>query len=383
VVTYQEYKDVSIKNLLKRLLFDRPIINVRSSSHSDRALLSYSVYHFRGRGGWRHSNYYESNVIVEVLDDFGYKVDVVNDTTVGLNNLHNYKLVIGEGFPLLESVEKSNAKRFYYSAGSHPCFSSLQSIRRSDEFLRRYQIVPYSGHRVLPFEYGMAVNSAHYVSCIGNDVTASSFARYGVVAETLRPTFVGEDIDFYRVLPLKSSLRSSCFVWFGSAGFIHKGLDLLIEAFRNRPSQKLIVCGLTPADSRLIDLLEPPSNVVRLGTIDVSSYEFMDLMGRCSFCILPSCAEGCSTGVITCAAHGGLIPIVSEFAGIDFLEGLTIPDLSISGILDSIDVASSLSGSEMNRMSALSYSRARSLYSRDGFRRRITQLLGPICSSLH
>ena len=115
------------------------------------------------------------------------------------------------------------------------------------------------------------------------------------------------------------------FLWFGSHGFVHKGLDLVLDAFAEMPEYHLTVCG--PIDEDVEKDFKKAFHKELYQTSDTHCIG----MGRrwqpsvCPDCRsvcrtgLPSCSEGQSGGVITCM-HAGLIPILSYESGVD-VEG--------------------------------------------------------------
>lgn len=104
------------------------------------------------------------------------------------------------------------------------------------------------------------------------------------------------------------------FVWFGSRGFIHKGLDILIDAFVELPELQLDVYGIDKTEMKNIMI---PENVKICGMVNVMSCTFLqNVVEPCSYVVSLSCSEGMQTGLATCMMHG-LIPIVTKECGID------------------------------------------------------------------
>ena len=104
------------------------------------------------------------------------------------------------------------------------------------------------------------------------------------------------------------------FVWFGSAGIIHKGLDILIDAFAEMSDLQLDIYG---APHEEIDYLRCPANVFVYERIDVSSDDFInEVVNKHVFVLSLSCSEGMMSGIATCML-AGLIPIVTKETGYD------------------------------------------------------------------
>lgn len=104
------------------------------------------------------------------------------------------------------------------------------------------------------------------------------------------------------------------FVWFGSRGLIHKGLDILIEAFRELPHYQLTIYGAPASELRGWKL---PPNVINRGKIEVMSRQYIDdVVMSHAFTLSLSCSEGMQTGIATCMMSG-LIPLVTPETGYD------------------------------------------------------------------
>ena len=90
-----------------------------------------------------------------------------------------------------------------------------------------------------------AIECADYATILGNEFTISTYQyankplyRVPISAPVEYPWPEDKDFD--------ASRRH--FLWFGSVGFVHKGLDLVLEAFAEMPDYQLTVCG--PIDRR-------------------------------------------------------------------------------------------------------------------------------------
>jgi glycosyltransferase involved in cell wall biosynthesis len=107
------------------------------------------------------------------------------------------------------------------------------------------------------------------------------------------------------------------FLWLGSTGAIHKGLDLLIDVLYKRNDIVLHICGLSKEERRILRL-KKRENIIDHGHVKINSDLFLELTDVCSFIILPSCSEGFSTSITTGMLHG-LIPVVNKNTGFNML----------------------------------------------------------------
>jgi len=123
------------------------------------------------------------------------------------------------------------------------------------------------------------------------------------------------------------------FLWLGSYGAVHKGLDLLLDVFEQSDDIVLHIAGLSEEDEKL---LKPKykKNIINHGYLDIKTNSFLEIVEKCSYVILPSCSEACSTAITTGMLHG-LIPIVMKDSGFNrlgenaiFLEDFKVPYLA-------------------------------------------------------
>lgn len=114
--------------------------------------------------------------------------------------------------------------------------------------------------------------------------------------------------------PKDHTVTKSHFVWFGSRGFIHKGLDILIDAFASLPQLYLDVYGISREEFLGMPI---PKNVSLCGMVNVMEDSFIsNVINKNTFVVSLSCSEGMQTGITTCMMHG-LIPIVTKECGLD------------------------------------------------------------------
>lgn len=104
------------------------------------------------------------------------------------------------------------------------------------------------------------------------------------------------------------------FIWFGSAGLLHKGLDILIDAFAKMPNLHLEVYGAVPNELKAIKKI--PTNVEIKGRINVLSHDFLKVVYSNSYVLSMSCSEGMNTGIATCMLHG-MVPVITKETGFD------------------------------------------------------------------
>ena len=284
---------------------------------------------------------------------------------IGENNHHfvpakNYSFFVGNRINfdrIAESLDQDcvkilhidTAHWLFHNTGEHQRLLALQQ-RRQLTLPTRRSLKPNS-----------AIECADYATILGNEFTISTYQyankplyRVPISAPAHYPWPEDKDFD--------ASRRH--FVWFGSGGFVHKGLDLVLEAFAEMPDHQLTVCG--PIDKErdfkkaYHKELYNTSNIHTVGWIDIESRQFREITRRCIALIYPSCSEGQSGGVVTCL-HAGLIPIISYESGVDVDDfGVVLKQLLDETIKNSVQLVSGLPLNELQNRArkAWEYSRA-------------------------
>jgi glycosyltransferase involved in cell wall biosynthesis len=182
----------------------------------------------------------------------------------------------------------------------------------------------------------------------------------GTYAYAGKPMFeipVPSRVDFASPADKDFSSARNRFIWLGSSGLVHKGLDVALEAFAEMPECHLSVCGPLDAASerRFVDLyrseLYELPNVSAVGWVNVREPAFQALVAGSVGLIYPSCAEGQSGAVVTCL-RAGLIPIVSHESGVDVGDfGFELRDCSVEEIKRRVTAVSQLPEDALSGMS--------------------------------
>ena len=182
-----------------------------------------------------------------------------------------------------------------------------------------------------------AIETADYATLLGNDYDFETYAFAGKpVFEVPNPAAVlypwSEDKDF--------AAARTRFLWIGSHGLVHKGLDLVLEAFARMPEVHLTVCGPIgeePAfEAAFRRELYGTPNIETLGWVDIASPAFAALLQRTVALVYPSCAEACC-GTVVNSMQAGLIPLASRESGVDIDEGFGM--LLGDGTVEAVEAA--------------------------------------------
>jgi len=156
-------------------------------------------------------------------------------------------------------------------------------------------------------------------------------------------------------------------------------LDLLLDAFSEIPTCHLYICGLKSEDRNFLNF-GPLSNVHDYGgEIDIQSNDFLDIVGKCTYIILPSCSEACATAVATGMMHG-LIPIVMKNSGFERLNdnALYLEDYDVEYIIGKIKEYSNFEDDLLTAKSERIYSWSRENFTIERYRYSLKNIINSI-----
>jgi len=283
-------------------------------------LLSYSLYpfllHEEAETPRHHTSHLETTLIADVFLDLGYSVDVIDYTNQSFMPTKDYAFLVDIRWNTerLGSLLNPNCIKISHHDTAHLLFHNTAAQQRLLQLQQR------RGATLQSLRYeptNLAIENADYATVLGNDFTLGTY-RYAEkpLFSLPVPTAVTfdwpEQKDFDRV-------RKS-FLWLGSSGMVHKGLDLVLEAFANLPEFELHVCGPVSGEERFeetyFDELYNSDNIHVWGWVDVGGNRFREITDNCIGLVYTSCSEGQAGSVITCM-HAGLIPVVSRESGVD------------------------------------------------------------------
>ncbi len=169
------------------------------------------------------------------------------------------------------------------------------------------------------------------------------------------------------------------FVYFASGGSVHKGLDLLLEAFTGLEQHLWVAAPIGSEFERVYrhELKELP-NIHCLGWTQPRSAAYYHLVHTCNWCMLPSCSEGQAQSVIE-MMNQGLIPVVSKAAGVDIDEfGYCLEPPSIENIRQVVSKCANLPLADVVERSKQAREQAISRYAPSRFRRNFANVLSAI-----
>jgi glycosyltransferase involved in cell wall biosynthesis len=315
-----------------------------------------------------HTHFWECKEIANTFLDMGYCVDVLQFNNDIFLPKKDYAFFIDTRSNLQRCVSFLNKDciKIFHADTAHILFHNAAEARRLLALQQR-RGVTLTPRRYEPPNKG--IEHADYGTVLGNEFTMSTFRYankplYRVPISSIVTYSWPEDKDF-------DACRNH-FLWFNSGGFVHKGLDLVLEAFSQMPEYHLTVCGPINKEPDFVEafykeLYQTP-NIHTVGWVDVNSRNFKDILDSCVGIVCASCSEGGGGSVINCI-HAGLIPIVSYETSVDIREdyGILLKDSSVEEIQNSVREVANLPALKLQDMARRTWEFVRENHTREKF----------------
>lgn len=348
---------IKLKHRLENAWYKKvryPVGRVGSPDSPRRALLAYLSLGVKWkesdpRFAW-HQSYRQSREIAYLLAARGYRVDAVQHNDPHFIPSAPYELVIAHPGPVskrLQSLPKTGF-RLCLRTGRHAAFVDLAVAER-------YALLEERRGVKLKWD-GTGETSEVYrgydaISCFdGNGETAETFSVEGL------PVFSFRNYAGPAIKAVGKDFRQARTGFVYMAGHLHisKGLDWLIEAFAQRPSLHLYICGkITPELKQIYGEELRRENLHSMGFIQLGSAEFEQICRQAAWYISPSATDGCQ-GTALDAMASGLIPVLSDACGVNAHgAGLNMQPCSPAILHAVLDRAAEMEPQELERQSML------------------------------
>lgn len=309
--------------------------NVLDSNYLRTALLVYVTEPFITGMNNTHQNSWQVIEIARVISKFGYNVDVCDYNYNKSDFNKKYDLLIDlhpRDNAVYNKFLKPDCIKIAYLTGSNTSFSNVAEQKRINDVYRRRNIklIP---RRQAPL-ISKRIENYDAIFFIGNEYNLKTYSEF-----KMPPVYfiknTGYDFNFGN-----EKRKANNFMFLGSAGQVHKGLDLLLEIFAQKCRDcNLYVCSSFENESDFCEAykheLYNTSNIHPIGFVDIKSDKFKEIAEKCAYMIMPSCSEGIAGSVLT-AMSAGMIPIVSRECGFEDDEVIYLKDCSKECIEKSI-----------------------------------------------
>ncbi|HFC54112.1 MAG TPA: glycosyltransferase family 1 protein [Gammaproteobacteria bacterium] len=325
-----------------------------------------------------HQHDLVSFIMAKVFLQYGYNVDVIdyrNDQFVpdkkytffvsARTNLEKIKRRLNEDCTVIAHLDTA-----------HYLFNNMAAYQRLLDVQRRRKVTIVGRKNV---EHNLAIEHADFATVMGNRFTVDTYRYAG---KPLYPLW-GTSRHQYPWNDAKDFERCrNRFLWLGSSGMVHKGLDLVLEAFTSMPDLHLTVCGPVNKERQFEQAYEKElyhtSNIHTVGWVDIGSDEFLKIAADNVALIYPSCAEGKSGAALTCM-QAGLIPILSYESGVDVEDfGIILENCSVETITSTITMVAKLPTRELAQRAKKTWQHARKYHTGEKLEEQYREIIGEI-----
>jgi glycosyltransferase involved in cell wall biosynthesis len=328
-----------------------------------------------------HTNYWGSLQMIKTFLNLGYCVDAINHSNDKFLPEKDYSIFVDlrRNLERLAPLLNKDCLKIMHIDTAHMLFHNAAESRRLLELNQRRGVTLRPRRFEIP---NLGIEYADCATTTGNAFTISTFRyankpiyRLPIPAAVSCPWPEGRDWEACR----------RCFLWFNSYGLVHKGLDLVLDAFADMPEYHLTVCGPIDQEEDFARAyhkeLYQTSNIHTVGWVDINSPKFTEITNNCIGVILLSCSECASSSVVNCM-HAGLIPIISYECGLDIDDfGFVLKDCSIKNIKECIQTVAGLPAQELKERARQAWEFARANHTRDLFAQEYRKVVTKIIAA--
>ena len=314
-----------------------------------------------------HTHDWDAMNMAQTFLERGYCVDTIHYKNSTFLPRKDYDVFIDVrwNFERLAPILNPECLKLMHIDTSNLLFhNAAEAQRLLDLQQRRHLTLP-------PRRFEMPNRALEFADCATILGNAATMATYAYANKQLYPMPVSSPVSYPWPEDKDFDACRKHFVWFGSGGMVHKGVDLILEAFAQMPDYRLSLCGPILSEPDFVaafhkELYETP-NIHLIGWVDIEGKAFQDILNQCIGLIYPSCAEGQAAAVVVCC-HAGLIPIVSNTSGVDVEDfGTVMQSCSIEEIKASLQALAERPAQELAQRARASWEFARAVHTRERF----------------
>lgn len=327
-----------------------------------------------------HTNAYEVTVMAQAFLDLGFRVEVCDHDNERYSPPSDCKVAVDIHGNLERWELPVGCKQVLHATGAHWLFMNHAELSRLIGVRERHGIPLRPQRQVKP---SRGVEVATEVVVIGNEFTRGTFL-FGGKPVTRVPISSAYEFDWPVGRDFEKAKRK--FLWVGSYGMVHKGLDLALDAFAGMPDLELTVCGRPQKEGDFFKCYEREltklPNIKLLGWLDMASPDFLEIARKHAAVIYPSSAEGGAGSVIHCM-HAGMLPICTTEASIDLGDfGVHVESATVEAVQKACRTVAEMFTNDVEARARGAYEHVRREHTRERFRENYRKFAERISKAL-
>ena len=321
-----------------------------------------------------HASYWECKEIVRLFNSIGYEVDVINWWNNKFVPKKKYSVCIDvqQNLERLSKYLPMDCKKIMHIVGANSSFQNQAENNRLEELFQRRH-VRLKQRRQIKTNHNELV--ADDLEGFGNDTIHKTYAKSKKEIFPIHES-VSKIFDFPKNKDFDKARKN--FLWFGGGGAVHKGLDMVLEAFSSMNNYNLHIIGPVLSEEDFANEYKEELSLPNIkvygrpklskeGNLLVNGKPFEEIADLCSGLIYLSCSEGTS-GAVVQAMHAGLIPIITPETGInDNSPAIIIEKPTIENIRSVVLDISNKTEEEIRILSLSNWNFARQFYTKEQF----------------
>ena len=256
---------------------------------------------------------YQCLCIAKAINNAGYLVTVI-DRKAQIKVTQKYEMFVGAfntgGFVnfdnILYQLDKKT-KVIGLSTGANPKHMKEQFIKRKKMFKKRNKVNLNHVSRFSVMNFDKIKKKINHLIYFGykNGFVDKSYKNFKNKID-LQPC-ISDKIQIKRNRN-KNILKN--FIYYSGSGFLHKGLDLIIEYFIKNQNLKLHICS-PHYEKNFLNFYEISKyeNIIYHGNVKEDSLKAKEIFSKCGYIISMNCSGGGSASLAVGRRYG-LIPVV-------------------------------------------------------------------------
>ena len=303
---------------------------------------------------------YQCLALAEAINKFGYLVTVVDRKTEFKVN-HFYDIFIGAfntgGFIHFNHILKQLNKKtkvIGFSTGANPNVMKKEFQKRVRMFEKRNKIKLNNISRFSSNNFDQIKKRMNFLIYFGyvNGFVDKSYSKFNQKFD-LQPCISNKIKSAPKKITNKQELKN--FVYYSGSGFLHKGLDLILEFFIKNPEYKLHICSPS-YEKKFLNFydIKKYENIIYEGNVKEDSSKAREIFSKCCFIISMNCSGGGSASLAVGRKYG-LIPVVWQNEDCNPKASIIINKEKISEIKKKIELICKMSIKRFNMLSKQNY----------------------------